>query len=497
VDDVLIYSKNLPEHVEHLKQVFQILEQNKLYLKRSKCTFAQKTLEYLGHIISGGGVSTDPAKIAAVQQWPQPTNLKQLRGFLGLAGYYRKFIRQFGVISRPLTNLLRKNIPFVWSPVVNDSFQSLKKALVQAPVLALPDFKKEFVLETDACATGVGAVLMQEGHPLAFFSKALGPKNQALSIYDKECLAILLAIDKWKTYLAHRPFTIHTDQRSLIHLGDHKFNTMIQQKAFFKLLGLQYKIVYKKGSTNTVADALSRRPQELCAISTSTPKWMETVVEGYLKDEQTKQLLTELSVQGTNEQGFSLSDGVIRKNGKIWLGNNKEAHKAILLALHSSGIGGHSGFRATYHRVRQMFAWPGLKQAVMAYVQQCVTCQQAKSEHIKTPGKLHPLPVPPEAWHTIGLDFIEGLPLSNKFDTILVVVDKMTKYGHFIPLKHPFTAASMAQAYMDNVYHLHSMPKVLISDRDKVFISQFWQQLFRLADTTLNMSSSYHPQTDG
>jgi hypothetical protein len=202
-------------------------------------------------------------------------------------------------------------------------------------------------------------------------------------------------------------------------------------------------------------------------------------------------------VQGTNEQGFSLSDGIIRKNGKIWLGNNKEAHKAILLALHSSGIGGHSGFRATYHRVRQMFAWPGLKQAVMAYVQQCVTCQQAKSEHIKTPGKLHPLPVPPEAWHTIGLDFIEGLPLSNKFDTILVVVDKMTKYGHFIPLKHPFTAASVAQAYMDNVYRLHSMPKVLISDRDKVFISQFWKQLFRLADTTLNMSSSYHPQTDG
>jgi hypothetical protein len=136
------------------------------------------------------------------------------------------------VISRPLTNLLKKGVPFVWSPVVHDAFKSLQRALVQAPVLALPNFDKDFVLETDTCAIGVGAVLMQDGHPLAFLSRALGPKNQSLSIYDKECLAILLAIDKWKTYLQHHPFTIHTDQHSLIHLGDHKFNTNIRKKHF-------------------------------------------------------------------------------------------------------------------------------------------------------------------------------------------------------------------------------------------------------------------------
>jgi hypothetical protein len=232
VDDVLVYSKNLEEHVQHLRQMFQVLEQNHLFLKRSKCSFAQKSLEYLGHIISTAGVATDPAKIEAVQQWPRPSNIKQLRGFLGLAGYYRKFIRQFGVICRPLTNLLKKNTTFVWSPLTNDAFVTLKKALVQAPVLALPDFSQEFVLETDACATGVGAVLMQKGHPLAFLSRALGPKNQALSIYDKECLAILLAIEKWKPYLQHGSFVIHTDQKSLTQLGEHKFNTMIQQKAF-------------------------------------------------------------------------------------------------------------------------------------------------------------------------------------------------------------------------------------------------------------------------
>jgi hypothetical protein len=497
VDDVLVYSKTLSDHVQHLKQVFRVLEQNQLFLKRNKCSFAQKSLEYLGHIISANGVATDPAKIEAVQKWPQPKNVKQLRGFLGVAGYYRKFIRQFGVICRPLTNLLKKNTAFVWSPITHDAFITLKQALVQAPVLALPDFSHEFVLETDACATGVGAVLMQRGHPLAFLSRALGPKNQALSIYDKECLAILLAIERWKTYLQHGTFVIHTDQKSLTQLGEHKFNTTIQQKAFFRLMGLQYKIVYKKGTTNMAADSLSRRPQALNAVSMVTPKWMEVVIEWYTKDAKTKQLYAELSITKTNDQGYSLVDGIIRHKGKIWLGTHVEAQRAVLTALHNSGLGGHSGPLVTYQKVNQLFSWPAMKQMVYQFVQQCSTCQQAKSEHNKYPGKLQPLPIPPEAWHSVGLDFIEGLPLSGKFDTILVVVDKFSKFGHFIPLRHPFTAASVAQLYMDNVYKLHSMPKVLISDRDKIFVSSFWQNLFRLAETTMNMSSSYHPQTDG
>jgi hypothetical protein len=180
VDDILIYSHTLQAHIEHLDEVFKLLEQNQLFVKKSKCSFAQRSLEYLGHIISAEGVSTDPAKIEAVQRWPRPSNVKQLRGFLGLAGYYRKFIRYFGVLCRPLTQLLKKNALFCWTPSVDEAFVAVKQALVQAPVLALPDFSKEFVLETDACASGVGAVLMQQSRPWAFLSKALGPKNQAL-----------------------------------------------------------------------------------------------------------------------------------------------------------------------------------------------------------------------------------------------------------------------------------------------------------------------------
>jgi hypothetical protein len=196
VDDILVYIKNLQDHQEHLNIVLQFLTDNNLYVKKSKCSFAQQSLGYLGHIIIASGVATDPAKIDTVRTWPKPTNVKQLRGFLGLAGYYRKFIKHFGVICKPMTDLLKKGVQCVWSPHIQDAFVSIKQALIQAPVLALPDFTKDFVLETDPCATGVGVVLMQQGHRLAFLSKALGVKNQILSIYDKECLAILIAIEK-------------------------------------------------------------------------------------------------------------------------------------------------------------------------------------------------------------------------------------------------------------------------------------------------------------
>jgi len=312
-------------------------------------------------------------------------------------------------------------------------------------------------------------------------------------------MALIMAVTKWKPYLQHKEFTIATDHRSLIHLGDQKLLEGMQQKAFIKLLGLQYKIIHKKGLDNPAVDALSRQPTTptLLAISTTTPKWLEIVVEGYQADDQSKQLLAELALSGTNEKGFSLVDGVIRYKGRIWLGSHKEAHTAILLALHSSGLGGHSGITATYQKIKVLFAWPHMKQDVKDYISACEVCAQAKPEHSKLPGLLQPLPIPQFAWHTISLYFIEGLPKSKTFDTILVVIDKLTKYAHFICLAHPYTAITVAQAFLANIYKLHGMPSVIISDRDRVFTSAFWQELFKLTETTLNMSSSYHPQTDG
>jgi hypothetical protein len=340
---------------------------------------------------------------------------------------------------------------------------------------------------------------MQQGHPIAYLNKALSPRNQALSTYEKECVAILMAVDKWRSYLQHREFTIRTDQKSLLHLTEQRLGTGIQHKAFVKLMGLRFTIQYKKGITNVAADALSRRPPEteLMAILTVVPSWLDNLVVGYSDDAPTKQLWTELSVTGSNSAGFSLDKGVIRLHGKVWIGGNTLAQQYILQALHSSGIGGHSGTLATYQRIHKLFASPNLKHSVTEFIQRCDTCHRAKAEHTKLPGLLQPLPVPPAAWHTLSLDFVEGLPKSNGHDVILVVIDKLTKYGHFIPLKHPFTATQVAQLFLDNVYNLHGLPQCIISDRDKIFTSALWKELFCLIDTKLMMSSAYHPQTDG
>jgi hypothetical protein len=224
---------------------------------------------------------------------------------------------------------------------------------------------------------------------------------------------------------------------------------------------------------------------ETHAISVNTPRWLEIIEEGYTQDEQTKLLLTELSVSGSNDKGFSLKDGLIRYKGKVWLGSHGGAHKAILVALHSSGLGGHCGIAATYNKVKALFAWPNMKQAVKEYVNQCQVCQQAKPEHTKLPGLVQPLPIPEQAWHTISMDFVEGLPKSKGHDTILVVVDKLTKYGHFLPQAHPFAALTIAKLFHNNVYKLHGLPQVIISDPDKVFTSTLWRELFRLSERTL------------
>lgn len=200
-DDILVYSDSFVQHLQHLQQVFALLRKDQWSLKRSKCSFAQQELAYLGDTISAKGVSTDQSKVKEVAQWPTPTNVKEVRAFLGLAGYYRRFVRHFGMIAKPLTTLLKKREQFVWNTNTENAFQALKQALISAPVLALPDFTKAFTIETDACDLGVGAVLQQEGHPIAYLSKPLGPRTKGLSTYEKEYLAILLAVDRWRPYL--------------------------------------------------------------------------------------------------------------------------------------------------------------------------------------------------------------------------------------------------------------------------------------------------------
>ena len=194
---------------------------------------------------------------------------------------------------------------------------------------------------------------------------------------------------------------------------------------------------------------------------------------------------------------FSLDKGLFKYKGRIWLGSMQDLHRKIFEAYHSSALGGHSGAPVTYIRIKKLFFWPGMKKQIKGWVQSCQVCQQAKLERIKYPGLLKPLPAPFRPWQHVAMDFIEGLPQSGRYNCLLVVVDRFSKYGHFIPLSHPYTAATVAQLFVYTVFKLHSLPESIVSDRDPVFASKFWQQLFRAIGTELKMSTPYHPSTYG
>jgi hypothetical protein len=343
---------------------------------------------------------------------------------------------------------------------------------------------------------GIGAVLLQNEHPLAFVSKALGIRNKGLSTYEKEYMAILLAVQQWRAYLQHNEFLIRTDHASLAHLTDQRLHTPWQHKVFTKLMGLQYKIVYKKGSDNRVADALSRRPHpDLAsfAISRAQPAWLLTIWDVYQQDATARELLQRLAICTEPDQAFTLRGGVIRKKNRIWLPANTQLQEQIIAAFHASPLGGHSGIPVTLSRLKQLFSWQGMVRSVHDFVRQCQICQQSKPDRAKYPGLLQPLPVPDAAWQVISLDFIEGLPRSGRYNCILVVVDKFSRYAHFLPLSHPFSAATVVTVFMDTVFKLHGPPEQIISDRDRIFNSLFWQHLFAATDRKLKMSSSYHP----
>ncbi|KAJ3687882.1 hypothetical protein LUZ61_017046 [Rhynchospora tenuis] len=283
-DYILVYSQSMEEHKEHLSLTLEFLSKNQLFAKMSKCEFGLEKIEYLGHIISHNGVATDPKKIEAMCNWPSPRTVKELRGFLGFTGYYRKFVKNYR-----MTDQLKKN-SFNWDDKAEKAFNTLKSAMASAPVLAMPDFTQPFVLETDACDKGIGAVLMQNRQPLAYLSKSLGPKSIGLSTYEKEFLALLTAVQKWKHYLIGGPFIIKTDQIALKHLLEQRVNHAMQHKGLCKLMGLDYKIEYKRGVDNKVADALSRREvhpetemQAAAGVHPGVQAEMQAVTELYTK----------------------------------------------------------------------------------------------------------------------------------------------------------------------------------------------------------------------
>ncbi|KAH9699581.1 hypothetical protein KPL71_024420 [Citrus sinensis] len=490
--DILVYSRTWEDHLSHLRQVLDILSTNSLFAKESKCQFGVLQVEYLGHIISEKGVAVDPVKIQIVIDWPTPTTTKGVRGFLSLAGYYRKFIRNFGCIAAPLTRLLTKD-GFHWNKDAVAAFDQLKTALTSPPVLRLPDFSQRFVIECDASGIGIGAILSQQNKLVAYFSEALKGSALALSTYEKEMLAIIKSIRKWRPYLLGKPFTIRTDQKSLKYLLEQRITTPAQTRWLPKILGYDYEIEYKKGAENQGADSLSRMV-EFLAISLPHANWWP-VLQREVQQDTFYEGLSQRSSSQSNQ--LLQRDGVWFKRDRVYLSSTSSLIPKIISDCHASPVGGHFGYHKTLARIKRRFLWPNMRRTVKEFLQHCDICQRYKVDNIRPAGLLQPLPIPKQMWTDVSMDFIEGLPSSNGYTVIMVVVDRLTKYAHFVPLKHHFTAIIVAKAFVSNVVRLHGIPTSIVSDRDKVFISSFWRTLFQLQGTKLCMSSSYHPQSDG
>lgn len=428
-DDILVYSKTVEEHLRHLATVFEVLRDNQLYANRKKCFLAQTQVEYLGQIISEKGVSADSAKISAMTEWPIPKTLRELRGFLGLTGYYRKFVQGYGGIARPLTEQLKKD-NFKWSDKATNAFRKLQHAMTQVPVLALPDFSKEFIVETDASGYRLGAVLMQEGRPLAYYSHVLGTRARLKSVYERELMAIVLAVQKWRPYLLGRKFVVRTDQRSLKYLLEQRTVTEDHQKWLSKLLGYNFDIVYRPGKTLDV---------QLQALTTTCKIKWEELWKDLEAAEEIIAIKKKLTTGAPNTTGYTLESGKVFYKGRIVLNRESRWIPKLFGEFHEGVVGGHSGVQKTYQRLAREVFWSRIKGDIARMVAECNVCQRQKYSTLAPSGLLQPLELPNQVWSEITMDFIEGLPSSEGYTVIFVIVDRLSKYSHFVPLKNTRT----------------------------------------------------------
>lgn len=418
---------------------------------------------------------------------------------MGLTGYYRKFIKGYGSVAKPLTELTKKD-GFHWGTRAQEAFDNLKHIMTTFPVLVLLDFTQPFEVECDASGRGIGAVLMQQRKPLAYFSKALSDTALSKSAYDKEIMALALAVQHWRPYLLGRHFLVYTDQKSLRHLLQQRITTIDQQSWMAKLLGYSIAIVYKPGPENKAADALSRilEEGELNGLI-SFPVWLDglELAQEVDSDPHLQRVITDLQQDPSSRPGFVYKHGILFNQDRLVVSASSPRIQQLIEEFHSTPQGGHFGFLRTNRRIAENLYWVGMKKHIQNFVKSCDTCQCQKYAALSHGGLLQPLDIPNCIWEDLSMDFITGLPKSNRFEAILVAVDRLSKYVHFLPLKHPYTAKGVAELFAKEVVRLHGIPNSIVSDRDPLFVSHFWQELFKLQGTTLRMSSSYHPETDG
>ncbi|KAJ9537587.1 hypothetical protein OSB04_030320 [Centaurea solstitialis] len=502
IDDILVYSKSEADHMKHLREMLETLRKERLYAKFSKCEFWLRQVQFLGHTISYDGVSVDPSKVEAVKNWEQPKNVSEIRSFLGLAGYYRRFIRDFSKIAVPLTSLTRKDVKFEWGEAQENAFQALKSCLTNAPVLALPEGSDDLVVYSDASKLGLGCVLMQQGKVIAYASRQLKDCEKNYPTHDLELAAVVFALKLWRHYLYGTKCQLFTDHRSLKYIFTQQTLNMRQQRAMELIKDYDCEIMYHPGKANVVADALSRKTyaNSMCYAITHTSvtstlvddirKWqLEALKSDRVKAERMvgyAQYLTE------DNQGLKVF------KDRVWIPKLGSIRELVLSEAHKSRMSVHPGSTKMYYDLKSDYWWPGMKRDIARYVEQCVTCSQVKAEHQKPYGSLQPLDIPMWKWEELTMDLVTKLPkTARQHDSIWVVVDRLTKSAHFLPVRESYSMDKWAQTYIDEIIKRHGVPLKVISDRDSRFTSKFWAGLQRELGTCVALSTAYHPQTDG
>jgi hypothetical protein len=495
LDDILIYSKSFEEHLQHLRLVLQALRDHQFFCKRSKCLFCAPEVEYLGHVISSEGVRVDPKKVEAIMNWPTPTCVSELRSFMGLLQFYDTFADHFAHVAFPLTELFKKDAPWQWDDLHEKAFRELKHLMCTAPCLLPPDLQKPFVVHVDASAFAIGCVLQQDQgkglQPIAFESRKLQPSERKLAPYDRELLALVHALRKWKHLLIGGKFTVYTDQKALKFLLTAPTRTDRQERFLTDIMRFMPDIRYVKGTDNVVADALSRRADlaTLHVSSLVSDTLLEELSKGYENDPQVPGLLDQGTVSWKRGLLYTEHDKIYVSEGPV--------RERILAECHSTPFSGHLGAHKTAEQVCRFFYWPAMLSAVRRYCRECTSCQRMKGTSKVPFGLLQPLPVPESPWESVSLDLVTDLPLCCGHDSIVVFVDRLTKLIVLAPCSKTVNAPQLAQIFIDTVFRRFGMPTSLVSDRDPRFTSHFWKAFMSLLGTQLNMSTAYHPQTDG
>jgi hypothetical protein len=511
LDDILVFSRTLEDHVRHVNQVLEVLRKEKLYAKESKCELFKEEVEFLGHQVGRNGVRMMEDKLAAIREWPVPTKVSDVRSFLGSTGYYRKFIKDFSSIAAPMSELTKDTVKFEWGERQQSAFMQLKEAMLTAPVLTLPDPTLPFVVQTDASGYAVGAVLMQDQgkglQPIAFLSKKMLDAETRYPTHEQELLAIICALKTWRHYLSGRKFRVLTDHHSLQHFKTQPQLSGRQTRWKDVIAEFDFDIEYIEGKSNIVADGLSRRPdhvQHSTALLSEAPAMQISAVTSLLADifeasQQDPEYRLALKKRQTGSSTFTVQGGLLYHIGdRLVIPNSQSLRVRLMHECHDTPLGGHLGKDKTIEQVKRRFYWLGMDADITSYVTSCDACQRNKPSQQAKMGPLMPLPIPVRPWQVVSLDLIVHLPRSrNGYDAIVVFVCKLTKMVHFVATTTNVTAPQLAQLFLREVVRLHGVPESILSDRDPRFTAHFWRAFWSQLGTTLTMSTAYHPQTDG